>query len=160
MAQVPAAELMLGLDYEARLAALLDEFRIARNAAKRWVYMGIAWVFLALGVAGYFVPGIPGTINLIVALWFFAESNERMYRWMLTNRYFGRQLVDYKSGLGIPRVIKIVAVASITLFGGWSLYVVDPLWVRIIIAALMVYGIAFVLTRPTRERILAEFTFD
>ena len=38
-----------------------------------------------------------------------------MHRWMLTNRYFGEELSDYKSGLGIPRRVKIIAVTSIVL---------------------------------------------
>lgn len=123
----------------------------------RIVYGAFGFVFLGIGIAGWFVPGLPGFVNLLVALWFFSQSSDRMHRWMLTNRLFGRALLDYKSGLGMPRKIKVIAVASIavavTLSAG---FVLQNLWLRAGLVALGLYGIWFVTTRPTREIELAR----
>jgi uncharacterized membrane protein YbaN (DUF454 family) len=130
---------------------------VARSRVLRIVYGAFGFVFLSLGIAGWFLPGIPGTINLLIALWLFSMSSRRMYRWMLTNKYFGQELRDYKSGLGIPRKVKVFATTSIVLAVGFSAgFVFDNMWVRGGLVALGAYGVWFILTRPTREVELAR----
>jgi uncharacterized membrane protein YbaN (DUF454 family) len=125
---------------------------LSRSRVMRVVFGALGFVFLGLGIAGWFVPGLPGTVNLLIALWLFSQSSERMHRWMLTNRWFGRALVDYKSGLGIPRRIKVIAVSCIVLAVGFSAgFVIDITWLRVLIVAIGVYGVWFVVSRPTRE---------
>jgi len=121
------------------------------------LYGAAGFVFLTLGIAGYFVPGLPGTVNLLIALWLFSMSSERMHEWMLTNKYFGRSLRDYKAGLGIPRKIKVIAVTSIVLAVSFSTIVAihNPI-ARIALIGLGLVGVWFVLTRPTREVVLAQ----
>ena len=122
------------------------------NVAARVVYGAFGFVFLAIGIAGFVVPGLPGTVFLLVALYFFSMSNERMHHWMLTNRYFGDVLSDYKAGLGIPRRIKVIAVTSIVLaVTGSVVWAIESGWFRVLLVAVGVYGIWFVASRPTRE---------
>ncbi|MDJ0959264.1 MAG: YbaN family protein [Acidimicrobiia bacterium] len=129
-----------------------DQIRVSRNPVARATYAVLGFVFLGIGIFGFFVPGPPGTVFLLVALYFFSMSNERMYRWMLTNKYFGQTLVDYKSGLGIPRRIKAIAVTCIVLAVGYSAgFVIETMWVRVSLVALGIYGIWFILSRPTTE---------
>jgi uncharacterized membrane protein YbaN (DUF454 family) len=123
----------------------------------RAAYGAAGFVFLGLGIAGTFLPGLPGTVNLLIALWLFSMSSERMHRWMLTNKYFGQSLLDYKNGLGMPRRIKVIAVASITLAVTASvLFAITNVWFSTGLIALGLVGVAFVLTRPTREVELAR----
>jgi uncharacterized membrane protein YbaN (DUF454 family) len=133
------------------------ETRITRNPITRLVAAALGFVFLGLGIAGNFVPGLPGTMNLLISLWFFSMSSERMQRWMLTNRFFGRALRDYKSGLGIPRKVKVIAVTSIlvavVVSAGFTL---NNLWIRLAVVTLGAAGVRFVLTRPTREVVVAR----
>ena len=130
----------------------VEEIQVTRNPLARAVYAVLGFVFLGIGIFGFFVPGPPGTVFLLVALYFFSMSNERMFRWMLTNKYFGQTLVDYRSGLGIPRRIKAIAVTCIVLAVGYSAgFVIETAWIRIGLVALGVYGVWFVLSRPTTE---------
>jgi uncharacterized membrane protein YbaN (DUF454 family) len=130
---------------------------VSRNPIVRAAYAFGGFVFLGIGIAGTFIPGLPGTVNLLIALWLFSMSSERMHRWMLTNKYFGQTLLDYKNGLGMPRRIKVIAVTSITLAVSASVvFAISNPWFRIGLIALGLVGIAFVLTRPTREVELAR----
>ncbi|NND03604.1 MAG: YbaN family protein, partial [Acidimicrobiia bacterium] len=90
-----------------------DQLRVSRSAAVRAVYVVLGFIFLGIGIAGFYLPVLPGTINLIVAAYFFSMSSERMFRWMMTNKAFGQQLQDYRAGLGIPRNVKVIATVSI-----------------------------------------------
>jgi hypothetical protein len=122
----------------------------------RLVYVILGLVCLAIGVVGVGLPGLPGTPFLLVAVWLFSMSNERLHRWMLTNRWFGQMLADYSAGLGIPRRVKAVAVGSVILVVAGSVtYGVADWWARAVLVGLAIVGIVFILTRPTREVVLA-----
>lgn len=108
-----------------------------------------------LGIAGFVVPGLPGTPLLLVAAWAFSLSNDRLYRWTVTNRWFGRAVADYRAGLGIRRRIKIVAVSSVVLMVALSVgFAIETAWLRMMVAALGAVGIGFIVTRPTRELVV------
>ena len=100
-------------------------------------------------------PGLPGTLFLLIAAWLFSMSHPRLYRWMMTNRWFGQTLSDYRSGLGIPRRIKFISVSAIAVSVTASIgFAIDKPWGRLALAALGAYGIYFILTRPTREAMI------
>ena len=136
-----------------------DQLNVSRSAVARTVYALLGFVFLAIGIAGFYTPILPGTVNLLAAAYFFSMSSERMFRWMMTNRIFGRQLRDYRAGLGIPRTVKIAAVASIGLSVALTvtLAITNP-WGRAAMVLFGLYGVWFILTRPTRETELARRT--
>lgn len=114
-------------------------------------------VLTGLGIAGFVIPGLPGTPLLLAAAWLFSMSSSRLYRWMVTNRWFGEALSDYRAGLGIPRRVKGVAVTMVAVVVSLSVgLALEGLWLRLLVAGLGIYGIAFILTRPTREAVLGE----
>lgn len=117
--------------------------------------MTTGFLFLFGGVAGYIVPGLPGTPLLLVAAWLFSMSNERLYRWMTTNRWFGQTIADYRAGLGISRRVKSIAIGSMALVVPLSVVFGVSNWlIRSLIIALALTGVVFILTRPTRESVL------
>jgi len=119
------------------------------------MYMTLGFLFLLGGIAGYLVPGLPGTPLLLVAAWLFSMSNERLHRWMTTNRWFGRTIADYRAGLGIARRTKAVAVGSMAVVLPLSVAFGTTSWViRLAMIALGLVGVGFIITRPTRESVL------
>lgn len=136
----------------AAITSVESEIEVARSATARVVYGLIGFVFLGVGVAGFVLPGLPGTVFLLIAVYLFSMSNERMFRWMLTNDLFGQELQDYRAGLGIARRVKIIALTSIVLSVGLSATLVlnDP-WVRTGLVAFGLVGIVYILRQPTRE---------
>jgi uncharacterized membrane protein YbaN (DUF454 family) len=130
------------------------ELRVARSPLTRVALAMLGLVFLGIGVLGYIVPGLPGTLFLLIAAWLFSMSHPRLYEWMMTNRWFGSTLSDYRNGLGIPRRIKVIAVTAIIVSVGASVvFAIDNPWARTGLVLFGAYGVWFVLTRPTRERV-------
>ncbi len=116
-------------------------------------------MFLGLGVTGFFLPGLPGTPLLLVAAWLFSLSNDRLYRWMMTNRWFGQIVADYRSGFGIPRRIKRIAITMVVIAIAISaVFALDVWWHRLLLVAVGAYGIWFIRTRPTTEDVLRAQT--
>ncbi len=53
---------------------------IARSPLTRFLFMVLGLVFLGIGILGYLVPGLPGTLFLLIAAWLFSMSHPRLYR--------------------------------------------------------------------------------
>ena len=129
------------------------EPRAVRNPVLRFAAIVVGLATLAVGVAGFIVPGLPGVPFLLVAAWAFSMSNERLYRWMMTNRWFGSMLSDYRAGLGIPRRIKVIAVTMVIVVVTSSVLLALDGLLRPVVLVLGSVGVAFILSRPTREKV-------
>ena len=68
--------------------------------------------FLCVGLAfiGIFIPGIPTTPFLIVALWAFAKSSKKFHTWLLNHKSFGPILRNWESHKVVPKKAKILMV--------------------------------------------------
>jgi uncharacterized membrane protein YbaN (DUF454 family) len=56
---------------------------------RRWAFLTLGFVSLALGVAGVPLPLIPTVPFLVLAVWCFARSSERLERWILEHSHLG-----------------------------------------------------------------------
>ncbi len=141
----------------AAVASYDDQLNVSRSVIVRSFYGLLGFIFLAIGIAGFYTPVLPGTINLLAAAYFFSMSSERMFRWMMTNKVFGQQLRDYRAGLGIPRRVKVVAIVSIALSVTLTVsLVLEYPWARAGMVLFGLVGVWFILTKPTREVELAR----
>ena len=61
-----------------------------------WIVLGCLFVFI--GTLGIFVPGLPTTIFMILAAACFIRSSEKLYKWLINNKYFGKYIIDYREG--------------------------------------------------------------
>jgi uncharacterized protein len=124
--------------------------RKARSPLARAVLFVLGLICLALIPLSY-LPGIPTFDLILLAAFFFSMSSDRMYGWMLNHRYFGRVIRGYRD-YGLTMRMKWVAAASISaslLASG--LFLTDNIWIRVILAAVGIYALWFVFTRPTRD---------
>ena len=90
-----------------------------------------AYTFVAWGLVGVFVPLIPTTPFLLLAAYCFSRSNPMRNRWLYRNRIFGRYLLDYQQGRGIPSGVK--ASALITMWSSMmftAIVLIDRWWIR------------------------------
>ena len=70
----------------------------------------VGTICLALGTIGIFLPILPTTPFLLVAAACYLRSSERMHKWLLNNRWFGKYIRNYQEGKGIPMKTKILAI--------------------------------------------------
>ena len=127
-----------------------------RSGPSRWGWLAAGWVCVALGGIGVVVPGLPTTVFFIAAASCFARSSPRFEAWVLGLPRVGPMVRDYRSGLGMPRRAKVVAVSMLVVVVGLSTgLLIEPLAVRVVVLAVGAVGVAFIVWRvPTRERVL------
>ena len=73
---------------------------ITLGKLKRFMLVTLGLICLTLGIIGYVIPGLPGTIWLILAATFFVRSSERLYNLVVQNRFFGRQVREFLERAG------------------------------------------------------------
>ncbi len=118
-------------------------------AAMRVLYLCLGWLMVATGIVGAFLPVLPTTPFLLVALWCFSKSSPKLEAWLLSHPKFGPSLRNWREKGAIPRRAKIAAVSLMTMSYGifWLGTAPTPLRASIV-AAVMLGAAIFVTTRP------------
>lgn len=93
----------------------MSRINIEDNKVKRYIFLGIGMIFLVLGVVGFIIPLMPGTIFLILASLLFARSSEKFHNMILHNKYVGKYIAYYHAGGKMPLRAKIITVGMIVV---------------------------------------------
>lgn len=87
------------------------------------MYVVVGLTSVGLAALGAVLPGLPTTVFLLVALWAFSRSSDRLHGWVKRMPLFRDALVHverYHADRSISRGVKLVAVtcawASVALF--------------------------------------------
>jgi uncharacterized membrane protein YbaN (DUF454 family) len=122
------------------------------SRARRWLLFALGWVFFALGVVGAFLPVLPTTPFMILALWCFSGSSQRFHDWLYHHRIFGPPLQRWRRARVIPAWVKFVALTSMAASLVYVAFWVKPPWFALLaMAAVMAYGAIFIVRCPSRE---------
>ena len=118
----------------------------------RWIFLGLGWTNVALGIIGAFLPVIPTTIFLLLAVGCFARSSPRLEQWLLDHPRFGPPIRAWRRDGSMSMRHKVVAVGSMLVSGGMLIALLGtvPIWVVVIGLSIIAAGVGFVLTRKTR----------
>jgi uncharacterized membrane protein YbaN (DUF454 family) len=107
------------------------------NLVVRWLLMGAGFLLVAIGVLGIFLPLLPTTVFFLLAAACFGRSSPSAYRWLTTNRFFGRYLRDYRERRGATLGTKLFSIATLWAGMGFSAFLLEPpIWVDAMLAAI------------------------
>ncbi|MGM0987863.1 MAG: YbaN family protein [Pseudomonadota bacterium] len=115
---------------------------------RRVAFLTLAWVSFGLGVVGAFLPLLPTTCFMLLAVWAASRGSPRFAAWIREHPRFGPAVVAWECERAIPRHAKWLAtamlVASMLVLG----LTVGTLWLKLtLIAGLCLVG-AWILSRP------------
>ena len=117
---------------------------------KRTILISLGWLCVGLGFVGVFVPGIPTTIFLIIALWAFTKSSEKLRHWLLNHKRFGPILNNWQEHKVVPRRAKILMVVLMSLAVILFYYFLQSLILTIGLIIILVSVAIYVISLPSK----------
>jgi len=125
---------------------------VPMNPILRAVLVSVGWVSVGLGVVGMAVPLLPTTPFLLLAAYCFSRSSPRLRRWLLTNRWCGAYLDNYREGCGMSREEKLVTLAVLWItLTVTALTVMTAWWGRLLLLAVALGVTAHLVRIKTRS---------
>lgn len=117
----------------------------------RLVYVAAGHACAALGIVGAFVPILPTTPLLLLAVYFYSRSSHRLRDWLVHHPRFGGPIRDWHERGVVRPAAKLSAIAALSLSIGATVA-----WghlPRLVDLGLMLLAFSvalFLLTRPSR----------
>ena len=75
--------------------AIVEKYAVVSNPIKSKIYVGLGSIFVVFSIIGIWIPGWPTVSWAVPAAFLFSLSNEKLFRWTLTNRFFGDSMFEY-----------------------------------------------------------------
>ena len=117
------------------------ELELKKSRILRVLYMLGGSVSLFLGVLGIFIPGLPTTPFVLLSAALYAKSSEKLYAWLLENKYLGPRIKNYQRQKGVTlkgkyRIIPLMATMVLIS----SFLIIKVFTIRVIILSAGLIG--------------------
>jgi hypothetical protein len=122
------------------------------NDVTRTLLILAGTICLGMGVVGMFLPVLPTTPFLLLAAYCYARSSRRFYTWLITNRWFGEYIRNYREGRGIPLKQKVLTITLLWVSIGYAAGFVAPQWWLRLILVGIAAGVTIHLVRTKTYR--------
>ena len=114
------------------------------------ILLALGWICVSLGFIGIFVPGLPTTIFLIIALWAFTKSSKTLRLWLLNHKRFGPILHNWQEYKVVPLRAKILMVILQTSVVIIVQYTFDNLIITFGLTIILVLVATYVISLPSK----------
>jgi len=111
-------------------------------------YLVLAYTATGFGIAGVFLPLLPATPFLLVAVWAAPKGSQHVHDWIYAQPRFARLLDDWHQQGAVPPGAKWLA--TVMMLGSWSFLVWHEYhWGLILFMSLFFCAVGiFLWTRP------------
>jgi uncharacterized membrane protein YbaN (DUF454 family) len=128
-----------------------DLLRLHHSPVVRSLYLGAGCVALMLGALGVLLPILPTTPFVLLAAACFARGSERFHTRLMTNRYTGPVILEWRLHRSVTHKTKRMAYIMTALSFSVSILIVPEMWQKIMLVAIACI-LAFYLSRlPVRS---------
>lgn len=118
----------------------------------RVFYICLGSLSLSLGILGIFLPLLPTTPLLLLTAFCYVRSSQKLYHWLLNQRFIGPIIKNYYEKKGIPRKTKIIVLSTLWLTILLSAFVFIEQWyLRLMLLAIATGVTIFILKQKTVE---------
>jgi len=100
----------------------------------RYLLIIAGTLFLGFGIIGIIIPILPTTPFLLLAAACYVRGSTRFYTWLMSNRWFGTYIKNYREGKGIPLLFKLITIALLWLTILGSIYfILSIIWIELVL---------------------------
>lgn len=111
---------------------------------KKMIYLVLGCIGLALGAIGAVIPLIPSFPFLLLALYSFGKSSERLHQWFTKTKLYKNNLESYSKGKGMTKSTKIKIMLTVTILMTIGFIMMHKVPVgRIVLAVIWLFHILY-----------------
>jgi len=107
---------------------------------------------LLLGVIGIFLPLLPTTPFVLLALACFSRSSPKLWQWLSQHPYFKSMIANWQNHRCISKVHKRRAYTFILISFSISIYVLAVLWLQLLLLIMMLGLLCFIWSIATEAK--------
>ncbi len=85
-----------------------------------WIILG--FIGLGIGAIGAVLPMLPAFPFLMLALFSFGKSSERLHKWFISTKLYKNNLESFVKGQGMTWYTKIKIMITVTLLMGFGFF--------------------------------------
>jgi uncharacterized membrane protein YbaN (DUF454 family) len=93
---------------------------------------------LGIGAVGLFLPVLPTTPFLLIALGCYVRSSERLYTWLRQHPRFGPAVQNYVEKKGVPLRVKVISLTIAWAVLGGTALLIDRVPLQVLLIAVAV----------------------
>lgn len=122
-------------------------------AGKRILFIGLGFLTTGLGILGIFLPGLPTTVFILIALWAFSQSSPRLHRWLTKLpilRETMREITVFQKEKNLPLKTKIISQSAAWISCVAGALITRSLAITIVLGLAAISCSVFMYIVPTR----------
>lgn len=129
------------------------------NKTKRILYLSFGWIMFSIGFIGAFLPVLPTTPFMLLALWGFSKGSKTLHSWLYNHPKYGETLRNWDQDRVIPLKAKLTAIIMMLLSASYLIFFsgIDALFIASALG-LMLIGAIFILTKPSQKKVTSEIS--
>jgi uncharacterized membrane protein YbaN (DUF454 family) len=94
---------------------------------------------LALGVIGIFLPLLPTTPFLLLSAALYVRSSEKLYQWLIHQKYLGSYIRNFREHKAIPLRAKIISISMVWITLTYcAITISNEIWIKSIFLILAI----------------------
>ena len=79
----------------------------------KYILIVLGSIALVLGVIGIFLPLLPTTPLLLLSAALYVRSSEKLYNWLINQKYLGTYIRNFREHRAIPLRAKVISVSMV-----------------------------------------------
>jgi uncharacterized membrane protein YbaN (DUF454 family) len=115
------------------------------NPISKIILNVIGTFFVILGILGVFLPLLPTTVFLLLASACYIRGSDRLYKWLINNKFLGKYIKDFQEKKAMPLKAKILSISLMWISIAFSIYKIDNLILKFILLFIGIIGTIVVL---------------
>lgn len=126
-------------------------FLLSGFLVMKLVFKIIGTISLCLGLIGIFIPILPTTPFLLLSATLYAKSSDKLYQWLMSNPRLGPYIKNFRENRTLPLRVKIISVSTLWCTILLSTYLVEILFVRLLLLIIAIAVTIHILHYKTKE---------
>jgi len=126
-----------------------DNMSARKASARKILLVTAGTICVALATLGIFVPLLPTTPFLLLAVTCYSRSSDRLNNWLINHRWFGPYIRTYREHRAITLRTKIGSITFLWATMAYAILAVVHHWALIVLLIAVAIGVTIHLMRFT-----------